>query len=521
MAVAFALALAATLPARAAEPTPDPKAPRVATALGPAQGSWSDDVAVFRGLPYAAPPVGALRWRPPQPAAAWQGLRDASRAGPACPQKRGKSLEGGGDPGELSEDCLTLNLWVPPSAAPGQKRPVMVWLHGGALVLGAGSLPIYDGTQLARQGVLVVTLNYRLGVLGTFAHPALEATAEGGRGGPVNFGLLDQIAALRWVQRRIAAFGGDPRQVTVFGQSAGAQSVLSLMASPAAQGLFQRAIAQSPYGIPSHTRAQARASGVRVAEALGLPGARATAAQLRAATADQITALDGPGLSLAPSLVIGDAALPASVLARFEAGQQARVPLLIGSNSDEATVATAFGLDPAALVRQLGAARLLVGPLYPGVTDDAELGRQTVRDLVFTAFARRIAVLQAAHAPVWRYYYDQVPEPLRKGQPGAGHGGEVAAVFGTGDLCACLGAPWTDADRRQAQALGQRWVAFAQSGRPDAPGLPAWPADTRWRPAAMVFADTQQAEPRFMAQRLNAFIGGLKLIGRRQQGAAR
>ncbi len=497
-----ALAIAMAPAAHATAPTAD-------TASGDVAGEQIDGTAVFRGLPYAAPPVGPLRWRAPQPAPGWSGVRPTTTFGAACIQKPGLSLEGGGDPGALSEDCLYLNVWTP-RADPGERRPVMVWLHGGALVFGAGSLALYDGAALARQGVVVVTLNYRLGPLGYFVHPALERAVPGG---PANFGLLDQIAALQWVQRNIEAFGGDPQQVTVFGQSAGAQSVLALMASPSARGLFQRAIAQSPYGIPSHTRAQARQSGVRVAAALGLPGAEATADQLRALPAENFFGLQGPGLSLAPSLIVGDAAVPRTIVSAFQAQQQAAVPLIIGSNSDETSVALAFGIDPAALVKQLGVARILVRPLYRGVSDDAELGRQVVRDVVFTAFARRIAVLQAQRAPTWRYYVDHLPTQDRSQQPRVGHGGEVAAVFGTDELCDCLNTPLNDDDRRVWRGLTERWVAFAKNGRPEVPAGPVWPSDSRSKPVVMAFSDAQTPHPDFMAQRLNVLIGALKLVG--------
>ena len=198
--------------------------PRAATTSGPLEGVRSDGLAVFRGIPYAVSPVAGLRWRAPQPVPPWRDLRSAAAFGSACQQKAGLSLEGGGDPGPLSEDCLFLNVWTP-RAEPGAKLPVMVWLHGGALIFGAGSLKLYDGAALARQGVVVVTVNYRLGPLGYFVHPALDRAAPRG---PANFGLLDQMAALRWVQRNIEAFGGDAQQVTLFGQSAGAQSVLAL-----------------------------------------------------------------------------------------------------------------------------------------------------------------------------------------------------------------------------------------------------------------------------------------------------
>ena len=492
-------------------------APRVVTANGLLEGARSDGLDVFRGVPFAAPPVGALRWRAPQPVQPWRVVRSAAAFGTACPQKSGLSLEGGGDPGRLSEDCLYLNVWTP-RAAPGAKLPVMVWLHGGALIFGAGSLKLYDGASLAQPGVVVVTVNYRLGPLGYFVHPALVRAAPRG---PANFGLLDQMAALRWVQRNIEAFGGDARQVTVFGQSAGAQSVLALMASPLSRGLFQRAVAQSPYGIPSHSRDQARQTGVRVANALGLAGERATLAQLRRVPAENFANLQGPDLSLAPGVIIGDAALPQPILATFQAQQQVKVPLIIGSNSDESSVAVVMGLDPAALVKKLGAARILVRPMYPGVTDEGELGRQVVRDVGFTAFSRRIAVLHSKTTPTWRYYFSYVPQQARALKVGAAHGDEVTAVFGTGDLCACLPTPLTDTDRELGRQMAARWVAFAKVGDPGVAATantPRWPPDSRYRPVVLEFGEQQTLQTDFMKNRLNTFIGVLNMVGRGQAG---
>ena len=484
-------------------------APLVETASGSVAGTQNQEIAVFSGLPYAAPPVGALRWRAPQPAAPWQGTRDASKVGNACPQKRGLSLEGGGDPGTLDEDCLHLNVFTP-RAEPGARLPVMVWLHGGALIFGAGGLPLYDGVALARQGVVVVTVNYRLGPLGFFVHPAIERETPNGA---VNFGLLDQIAALQWVKRNIANFGGDPGNVTLFGQSAGAQSVLALMSSPLSRELMQRAIVQSAYGLPARPRAKARETGVRVASAVGLPGADASAEQLRVVPAERLAALEGNDLSLAPGFIVGDPVVPVTPFEAFRAGTQAKIPLLIGSNSDETSVALAFGIQPAQLIKKLGVGGVLVRPLYRGVKDDAELGRQVVRDAVFTAFARRMTVLHAAKAPVWRYYFSRVPDGLRGKQPGVSHGGEVPPVFGTADLCACTGATPTDGDRAAAQAVAARWVAFARDGRPDVPGLPAWPADAKFKSVLLEFGDQQVVRPDFMRHRLNTFIAAGNLLG--------
>ncbi|MGJ7489077.1 carboxylesterase/lipase family protein [Variovorax sp. ZT4R33] len=481
------------------------QAPTAATPSGPVQGRLVEDVAIFRGIPFAAPPVGDLRWREPQPVAPWSAMRQTASNAPSCPQKRGLSLEGGGDPGEIDEDCLYLNVFTPVADA-GARQPVMVWIHGGALVFGSGGLEIYDGSALAKRGVVVVTINYRLGPLGFFAHPALDKERPGG---PTNFGLLDQIAALQWVQKNIESFGGDPARVTVFGQSAGAQSVLALMASPLATGLFRGAIAESPYGVPSHTRAAASASGTAIATKVGLPGAGASMAAMRGIPAERLAALEGKGLSLAPGFVVGDRAVPMPLLEAFQKGRQAGVPLIIGSNSDDASVAVAFGIEPAQLVQKMGRARILVRSYYPDVADDRQLGREVARDVVFTAFARRIAYLHSATAPTWRYYFSRAGSSPN----GAGHGAEVPFVHGTVERCQCLGGPVTQLDRDVARRIGDRWAAFASAGTPA--GLPTWERDNRSRGWALEIGDEETGRSGFMAARLNAFITGLNLVSRR------
>jgi para-nitrobenzyl esterase len=386
----------------------------------------------------------------------------------------------------------------------------MVWIHGGALVFGAGSQPLYSGQPLAARDAVVVTLNYRLGALGFFDHPALGAS----QGGDVNFGLLDQVAALHWVRDNIAAFGGDPGNVTLFGESAGGQSVLALFASPKARGLFHRGIVQSSYGIPSHTRAKARTVSRKVASSLGVDDARATPAALRAIPAQRFArAFEGADMSLAPGFVVGDPVMPLPILDAFEQQRQARLPLIIGSNSDEATVATAFGLDPAQVVQRLGAGRILLKPLYPGVSDNAQLGREVVRDLVFTAFARRIAALHAQAAPTWRYYFSHVQTGMQPPPPGVGHGGEIAFAMGTGDLCACLQTRFSDTDRAVSRQMVDYWVAFARTGVPAAPRAPAWPRDGSRRAQVMEFTARPTVRPGFMQARLNVLIGALKGIG--------
>ena len=483
------------------------QSPVVRTASGPVQGAIENDLTVFRGLPYAAPPVGEQRWREPQPVQPWSVLRQASTVGASCPQKRGLALEGGGDPGVIDEDCLYLNVFTPRAEA-GAKLPVMVWIHGGALIFGSGGLPLYDGSALARRGAVVVTLNYRLGPLGLFTHPTLEQERPGG---PVNFGLLDQITALQWVRQNIEAFGGDATKVTVFGQSAGAQSVLALMASPLAAGLFQGAIAESPYAFPGHTRAKAAATGAAIADAVGLPGASASMDALRRIPAERLSALEGKEVSLNTSFITGDAAVPLPLLEVFQQGRQATVPLVIGSNSDDASVVLAFGIDPAQAVQKLGKARVLVKAFYPEVKDERQLGLAMGRDVGFTAFARRIAYLHSQKSPTWRYYFSHTG--VGAGSTGAGHGAEVPYVMGTTQQCQCLGRPATPLDLTVERRLGDRWFAFAATGKPE--GSIAWPNDNRGRGVVLDIGDQDTVRPAFMSARLNTIITGLKWAGSR------
>lgn len=482
----------------------------VSTPTGTLQGRTEAGLLVFKSVPYAAPPVGEQRWRAPQPAVAWQGTRAALERGTSCIQKPSLSIDSGaGDPRPLGEDCLNLNVWTP-RAEPAAKLPVMVWIHGGALIFGAGGLPIYDGTPLAQRGAVVVTINYRLGALGFFAHPSIAGAKPGA---DVNFGLLDQIAALKWVQQNIAAFGGDPGNVTIFGQSAGAESVLALFSSPLARGLFHKGIAQSPYGIPSHTLTKARATGVKVATALQLKGTQASAAELRAVPAEAFERLDGNELSLAPGFIVGDAALPRPILSTFQSGGEAAVPLIIGNTSDDGSIAVEFGMDPAAIVKRLGAARIAVKSLYPRDLSDEQLGRQTVRDLVFTAFARRIAYLHTARAPTWRYYYGYVPSGVRGRKPGVAHGADVALTMGTLDLCQCLGAPSSAQDREASQRAVTHWFDFAATGTPVPRDATAWPRDGQRDSTLLEFGEADVVRADFMKARVNAFIGTLKLLG--------
>lgn len=485
-------------------------APIVRTQTGELCGIAERDVFAFKGIPYALPPLGALRWRAPKPASAWQGIRKADQFGNACIQISGIPEDFGGAPEPQSEDCLYLNVWTP-KPDPAANLAVMVWIHGGAYVFGSGGVSFYSGAPQAKKGAVVVTINYRLAQLGFFAHPALDKETPGG---PTNFGLLDQIAALRWVQANIVRFGGDPKNVTILGQSAGAKSVLALFASPLARGLFHKGIAQSSYAIPDTTRAKAGEVGVNVADALGLKGANATIAELRAVPGDKFGPLRGRGLSNGPVPIVGDDVLPQSIQATFAAGKEAAVPLILGDTSDDISVAPAFNIDPAAVFKRLGAAGFLVKVLYPGVKDDGEVARQAMRDLIFTMPVRSLADQHARRAPTWRYYFDYTAVNERSKFPnGVPHGGEVPYVLDTLHILKDA-KDIADQDRDLARLASGYWLAFARTGAPVAKGGPTWPSHRRrGQDRTMVFAEKTAVKSNFMRSRLNILVGTTKILG--------
>ncbi len=501
---AACLLLTAAVPASSLEPTAVPLA-IVHTDSGTVEGSAVGDVVSFKGIPYAAPPVGNLRWRAPQPAPEWSGVHKALAYGTSCMQPVGKSIEDFGDPGPLSEDCLYLNLWTP-KIGPSGKLPVMVWIHGGAYILGAGSLPFYDGAPLAKRGVVVINFNYRLGQLGFFAHPALEKEDPKGS---ANFGLLDQIALLHWVQRNVAQFGGDPNNVTIFGESAGGKSVVALFASPLARGVFHKGIAMSNPILPDTTRAKALEQGAKVAEALGLKGAEASAAELRGVPADKFVQLPLDLNSIVP--ISTDPVLPQSLQDTFAAGKEARLPLILGNTSDDASVAMALGIDPAQVVKKLGVAGILLKALYPGVKDKNELARQAARDLVFTLPVRWIADRHSRYAPSWRYYFDYTAVNDRNKFPaGVPHGGEIMYFLGT--IPATHGT-FTDEDRDYSKRVSEYFVAFARTGRPGSIAGPAWPNHNTKQDETLIFGKTIEVRTRFMRARLNVLMGTVKIMG--------
>lgn len=503
---ACCLVLAANLLAVPAQAAPDT---RIQIKSGVVTGSTKDGVASFKGIPFAAPPIGELRWAAPTPVKAWSGEKRADRYGDACIQKPGLSAENGGDPGRLSEDCLYLNVWTP-KTGPRAKLPVIVWIHGGAFMFGAGGMPIYDGTPMAKKGAVFVNINYRLGPLGFFAHPSLDRAQPKG---PSNFGLLDQIAALKWVQANIAAFGGDADNVTIMGQSAGGKSVLALYSSTLARGLFSRGVAMSVYILPDVTPDKARQVGAAVAKDVGLDGANASLADLRRVPAEKFGDISGQEAALGPVGIVGDDVLPESIVDTFTAGREAKLPLIIGNTSDDVSVLSGFGLDPSAIVKKLGVAGFALGALYPGVGGD-EMARQALRDIVFTMNTRWTADRHAKRAPTWRYYFDYVGEASRSKHPnGVGHGADIPYFLDTAGLYEGTMRDLTAKDRVMARQASDLLFAFARDGTPAVKGVAEWQSDRFLRDRTMVFGPDRIAQRHnFMKIRLNVLKGATKVV---------
>lgn len=471
----------------------------VETTAGKLRGLVGDrGVRVFKGVPFARPPVGALRFRPPQPAEPWAGVRDAARFGPIAVQSPSpvEQLFGAADVA-TSEDCLYLNVWTP-GVGDGARRPVMVWVHGGAFVTGSGSTPWYDGTALAAAGdVVVVTFNYRLGVLGF-----LHVDGANGEPGGGNAGLLDQVAALAWVRDNAAAFGGDPANVTVFGESAGAMSVGALLGAPAARGLFGRAILQS--GAASNATAADVAAGVAaetLAEMGVAPGDRAglaavPVARILAAQAEVSRRHAARGMAYEP-VVDGDV-LPEPPLEAVAAGSAADVALLVGTTADEMRLFSLMDRTLAALTpEQLeDRARLAFGEgaraavaTYaanrPGARP-GDLWTAILTDRVFRIPAVRLAEAQGRHRDDTFAYLFTWATPAFGGALGSCHALEIPFVFDNLDAPGVAVFTGDGADRRPlAAATSAAWTAFARTGRPEHPGLPAWPAYDERRRATM------------------------------------
>ncbi len=442
------------------------------TQSGKVVGERTGEAAIFKGIPYAAPPVGKLRWAPPAPPAPWTAPRDATAFGPICPQpiNADGTPNSGGATGATSEDCLFLNVWTPSISG---KAPVMVWLHGGGNTTGAGSLGAYDGSAFVRDGVVLVSINYRLGALGFFAHPALTKAAAPDE--PLaTYGLMDQVAALKWVKRNIAAFGGDPANVTVFGESAGGIDIITLLTANSARGLLAKAIVESGAGwAPPATLAKRESQGEAAAIKAGAP-AGATLEQLRALPANAFTGINlGQG-----DIVVDGRFLKESPSQAFAAGRFAHVPLIIGSNSWEASLMRSFKVPPALALAQAPAA---LRTAYADVTPDEARAQAIFTDGVMGAPAHWIAGrAAAAGGPAWLYHFAYVDEAERATLPGAGHATEIPYVFASWEHLGAVGRGIkpTPADLAMTAKIHSCWVAFAKTSVPTCDGGPAWPAFT-------------------------------------------
>lgn len=471
--------LAAAMTAVAAGEQAPARPLEVAVTGGIVRGAaGASGVRMFLGIPYAAPPVGNKRWTPPEPVAPWQGVRGATTFGNRCMQTTPFPDMVFRSPGE-NEDCLNLSIWTPAQSA-ADRLPVMVWIHGGGFFAGASDEPRHEGTPIARKGVVLVAINYRLGVLGFLAHP--ELTAASGRKASGNYGLLDQIAALRWVQDNIAAFGGDPRNVTIFGESAGSFSVSALMASPLTETLFSKAIGQSGayfshLSLPLQSLEAGEADGVAFATAVG---ARSLA-ELRTVPHERLVAAIGPNPTRFAPMLDGYA-LPRDPWDVFTAGSQRAVPLLAGWNSAESKQApTAPDEARARITKAFPDDRDEALRVFPtGTNAEARLAATALASDTFIGYNTwKWIELHAATsgAPVYRYLFDHVvPTPAGDppaDDPGAAHATDIEFVFDTLDSRTL---PWRAVDRRVAGEMLTRWTNFAKTGHPNAPGLADWPA---------------------------------------------
>ena len=464
MLLAIAAVLISALCASAAtHPLADVK---VRTRSGVLSGVLEHNILVFRGIPFAQPPVGPLRWRPPQPITRWKGTRPAKEWGHPCMQV--EKQDPGIGPGVPSEDCLTLNIFAPNDAT--KSHPVMVFIYGGGFIQGAASAPLFDGTYFAQHGIVLVTGNYRVGHLGFFAHPALTEEAHGG---PVaNYGLMDQIAALQWVHDNIRRFGGDPGRVTIFGESAGGISVNNLMISPAARGLFQAAIAQSSFGRErTESLAQAEQTGVQEARTWGV--AAQTADELRKVPASAIVSADAkePPFSLfldGHVPIIDGRVVPVSVMSGFRAGHEAAVPFIIGVTALELP----NGFAPPYFEERVPAYGELAGDLRSEYQSEGDFRRNFLSEAVLTEPAFLLGSYHARRAPTYVYRFGIASEVTLKRFGAAPHGSELAYLFQT---YASLPDPVGPREAQLGPGFAAYWIAFAKSHNPNGDGRPLWP----------------------------------------------
>ena len=471
---------------------------------GRLKGSVAEGVIAFKGIPYAAPPVGELRWRAPQPAKAWSGVRAASAFGGDCMQ-----LPFPGDAAPLgvtpAEDCLYANVWAPAQAA-SKKLPVMIWIYGGGFVNGGSSPAVYDGSQFAKLGVVFVSFNYRLGRFGFFAHPAL--TKENAVEPHGNYAYMDQIAVLKWVQRNVAAFGGDPANVTLFGESAGGMSVQAMMTSPLAQGLFHKAIIESGGGrsggiMPPRYLDRRGPTGAASAESIGVAFAKsvkvtsedaAALAELRKLPANAVVAGLNMATMMVPTysgpMIDGKVIIePADVA--FAGGRAAKVPLMVGANSADIGFTMARSMDE--VFKPFGEASEKAKAAWdPEKTGNfREVGTALVADQFMVEPARFLArAITAAGKPAFEYRFSYVAESMRKEWKGAPHATEIPFVFDTVE--ARYEKSLTPADKAMAKATNAYWVNFAKTGNPNGNGLPDWPV---YSPATDILMDFHASAP--------------------------
>jgi para-nitrobenzyl esterase len=465
-------------------PASSQEGPIVTAPAGTLEGQVDGDLHVFKGIPYALPPVGSLRWRPPVPMQRWTGVRKAISFGPECFQPEpALSNIYEGKPMPMSEDCLTMNIWAPADA---HNAPVFFWMHGGALVVGSSRDPMYDGARMAERGVVVVSINFRLGVFGWLALPELSKESPLDISG--NYAMLDQIQALKWVQRNIAAFGGDPSNVTIAGESSGALNVMYLLASPAAHGLFAKAIAESAYMIStpelrkaSHGMPSAEESGLKLEAALHMPNLAA----MRAMDARKLS-LAAPAAGYAPWGTIDGHLLLHQLVEVFDKGEQAHVPLLAGFNSGEIRSLRVLAPQPPAstaiyedtIRKQYGDMADEFLKLYP-TTNMNESILATTRDALYGWTAERLIRKQtAAGEPAFLYFFDHGYPAADDAHLHGFHASELPYVFGTfnGTPPHWPKVPDTDPQRKFSDAMIGYWTSFARTGHPQATNEPDWPA---------------------------------------------